>query len=499
MFNKLIAGVKGVMRKMGFLRALKDVQEHKKVTADEGDYNRISMWKSLYEGKYDEWHKLSYIHNNKEIRRTMLSMGMGKVVSKYIAKLIFNEKCQITVSNSDSEANEFVQDVFAHNNFLEKIERYLEYFMALGGGAMKVYHDGKEVKLAFAAADAFFPLSNDSENIDEAVFVNSFQKNKKYYTLLEWNEWEGDDYIITNELYESASPTELGNKVALSLLYPDLEKRIKFENGISRPLFVYVKTNIANNKNMTSPLGLSVFANALDTMKTLDMMFDAFYQEIKLGKRRIIVPASFLKTATDEAGNLMRFFDPMDEAFVGYDGDIDDSNIIDASVDIRANDYISSINAMLRIFAMQSGLSAGTFTFDENGIKTATEVISEKSETYQTKNSHSMNFGQALRKLIISILEVGKMLGSYRGEIPSEEDITVDFDDSIAQDEDAIINRYTNGKNQGMVPLLIAIQRAYNIPEKEAELWVKMIRDDEQAGRGITDVEASQLFGGIEE
>ncbi|MBC2318775.1 phage portal protein [Listeria booriae] len=499
MFNKLIAGVKGVMRKMGLLKTLKDITEHKKVTANDDDYTRIEMWRSLYEGKFDEWHKLRYIHNNQEIRRTMLSMGMGKVVSKYIAKLIFNEKCQITVSETDSEANKFIQEVFEHNNFLEKIERYLEYFMALGGGAMKVYHDGQDVKLAFAAADAFYPLSNDSENVDEAVFVNSFQKNKKYYTLLEWNEWQGNDYVITNELYESDSPQELGNKVPLSLLYPDLEKRIKFESGLSRPLFVYVKTNIANNKNMTSPLGLSVFANALDTMKTLDLMFDAFYQEIKLGKRRIIVPASFLKTVTDEAGNLVQYFDPSDEAFFGYDSDMDDSKITDSSVEIRSSDLIASINAMLRIFAMQSGLSAGTFTFDENGLKTATEVISEKSETYQTKNSHSMIFGQTLKKLIISILEVARMLGKYSGEIPNEKDITIDFDDSIAQDEDAIINRYTNGKNQGMVPLLIAIQRAYNIPEQEAEKWVQMIRDDEKAARVVSDAEASQLFGGNEE
>ncbi|MBC1913092.1 phage portal protein [Listeria booriae] len=496
MFSKIIAGVKGVMRRMGLLRTLKDIEHHKKVTANDKDYANIDLWKKEYMNVPDRL-SLYYRHNGKDLSRRMKTMRLGKVSARYMSKLIFNEKAKFVINND--AADEFIQNTLADNGFYKNFKRYLEYAMAMGGMAMKVYHDQKRVKISYAAADSFYPLSNDSEHIDECVIPNSFQKNGKYYTLLEWHEWEDEKYVISNELFESDSADELGTKVPLKLLYDDLEARVPLED-ISRPFFVYVKPNIANNYNLTSPLGISIYANAMDTMETLDMMFDAFYQEFKLGKRRVLVPSSFAKTVTDEHGNTFQYFDTRDEAFFVYQDSMDEKEgIKDVSVEIRSSDFISAINATLRIFAMQLGLSAGTFTFDENGLKTATEVISEKSETFQTKNEHSMLIEEALKDLFCTILEVGKIIGAYNGELVDKADMEINFDDSIADDDDTRINRWTNAKNQGMAPRVIAVQRAHKITKEEAEKWVQMINEEERAVRTVTDAEANKLFGGDEE
>lgn len=484
------------MRRMRLLKTLKEVKDHKKVNANDEDYKHIDMWKRLYQGHYAEWHNLNYEHNGKPINRRQLSMNLPKITAKYMSKLLFNEKVKINIDNEQAE--EFVLNVLKTNGFTKNMERYIEYGEAMGGFVIKVYHDGKQnVKVSFATADCMYPLSNDSENVDECVIANSFQKNNKYYTLLEWNEWENDRYKISTELYESDNANEIGTKVPLSVLYKDIEQEVYLDNFV-RPLFVYIKTNIANNKNLTSPLGISVYANALDTLKTLDLMFDSFYQEFKLGKKKVLVPSSFVKTVINPDDSLTSYFDSTDEAFYIYQGQQDDDSksIKDISVEIRSTEFIESINAMLRIYAMQVGLSAGTFTFDENGLKTATEVVSEKSETYQTKNSHSQLIEQGIKEMIVSILEVGKLINAYSGEIVELDTITVDFDDSIAQDEDTTINRYTNAKNQGMIPLKIALQRAWNITDAEAEAWKEEIEKDVQAE--IPGNDLSGLLGDIE-
>ncbi|HBL8440867.1 TPA: phage portal protein, partial [Listeria monocytogenes] len=290
------------------------------------------------------------------------------------------------------------------------------------------------------------------------------------------------------------TPNELGTKVSLKLLFNDIEPVVPLPK-FTRPSFIYIKPNIANNKNLTSPLGISVYANALDTLKTLDLMFDSYYQEFKLGKKKVLVPSSFVKTAVNLDGSTSQYFDSTDEAFFLYQGDQDDNGkaIKDISVEIRSTEFIESINAMLRIYAMQVGLSAGTFTFDENGLKTATEVVSEKSETYQTKNSHSQLIEQGIKEMIVSILEVGKFIEAYSGDIVELDTITVDFDDSIAQDEDTTINRYTNAKNQGMIPLKIALQRAWNITEAEADEWAEMLAKEKQAE--IPNNDMTGIFG----
>ncbi|EAE7011145.1 phage portal protein [Listeria monocytogenes] len=496
MINQIIASVKGAMRRMGLLKALKDVKDHKKVNANDEDYKYIDMWKRLYQGHYAEWHNLNYEHNGNPVNRRQLSMNLPKVTAKYMSKLLFNEKVKINID--DKAAEEFVLNVLKTNGFTKNMERYIEYGEAMGGFVIKVYHDGnKNVKVSFATADCMYPLSNDSENVDECIIANSFHKNNKYYTLLEWNEWQGDVYTITTELYQSDDPNEIGGKVSLKLLFNDIEPIVPLP-ALTRPTFVYIKPNIANNKNLTSPLGISVYANALDTLKTLDLMFDAYYQEFKLGKKKVLVPSSFVKTAVNLDGSTSQYFDSTDEAFFLYQGDqdADGKSVKDISVEIRSTEFIESINAMLRIYAMQVGLSAGTFTFDENGLKTATEVVSEKSETYQTKNSHSQLIEQGIKEMIVSILEIGKLVKSYSGEVVELDTITVDFDDSIAQDEDTTINRYTTAKNQGMIPLKIALQRAWNITDAEAEEWKEEIEKDGQSSLPENDL--SGLFGDIE-
>ncbi|EAD4272532.1 phage portal protein [Listeria monocytogenes] len=496
MINQIIAGVKGVMRRMGLLKALKDVKDHKKVNANDEDYKYIDMWKRLYQGHYAEWHNLNYEHNGNPVNRRQLSMNLPKVTAKYMSKLLFNEKVKINID--DKAAEEFVLNVLKTNGFTKNMERYIEYGEAMGGFVIKVYHDGnKNVKVSFATADCMYPLSNDSENVDECIIANSFHKNNKYYTLLEWNEWQGDVYTVTTELYQSDDPNELGTKVSLKLLFNDIEPVVPLP-PLTRPTFVYIKPNIANNKNLTSPLGISIYANALDTLKTLDLMFDSYYQEFKLGKKKVLVPSSFVKTAVNLDGSTTQYFDSTDEAFFLYQGDqdADGKSVKDISVEIRSTEFIESINAMLRIYAMQVGLSAGTFTFDENGLKTATEVVSEKSETYQTKNSHSQLIEQGIKEMIVSILEVGKFIEAYSGDIVELDTITVDFDDSIAQDEDTTINRYTNAKNQGMIPLKIALQRAWNITDAEAEEWKEEIEKDGQSSLPENDL--SGLFGDVE-
>ncbi|MDM5241915.1 phage portal protein [Listeria innocua] len=496
MINQIIASVKGVMRRMGLLKALKDVKDHKKVNANDEDYKYIDMWKRLYQGHYAEWHNLNYEHNGNPVNRRQLSMNLPKVTAKYMSKLLFNEKVKINID--DKAAEEFVLNVLKTNGFTKNMERYIEYGEAMGGFVIKVYHDGKKnVKVSFATADCMYPLSNDSENVDECIIANSFHKNNKYYTLLEWNEWQGDVYTVTTELYQSDDPNELGTKVSLKLLFNDIEPIVPLP-PLTRPTFIYIKPNIANNKNLTSPLGISIYANALDTLKTLDLMFDSYYQEFKLGKKKVLVPSSFVKTSVNLDGSTTQYFDSTDEAFFLYQGDqdADGKSVKDISVEIRSTEFIESINAMLRIYAMQVGLSAGTFTFDENGLKTATEVVSEKSETYQTKNSHSQLIEQGIKEMIVSILEVGKFIEAYSGDIVELDTITVDFDDSIAQDEDTTINRYTNAKNQGMIPLKIALQRAWNITDAEAEEWKEEIEKDGQSSLPENDL--SGLFGDIE-
>ena len=475
MFDKTIAFLKGVGVKLGLIQQLKTIQDHKKVNVNEDAYARIAKNKAIYSGHYASWHDIEErLSNGKIAERTMKTLGMAKVVAEEMTTLIFNEKVKITIA--DDAASEFVLETLKQNGFYKNFSRYLEYGYGLGGMAVKVYFYNGQVKIAYAAADAFYPLSNDSENIDEALFVSEEMKDEKYYTLLEWHEWEGDKYVVSNELYQSATKVELGTKVALGVLYPDLEKRAVIED-LSRALFVYFKPNIANNKDLTSPLGISLFENSYDDLYMLDYMYDFWYNEFRLGKRRIAVDPSMLKPFPGIDGRPHMAFDPDETVFVALNGEANKVN--DLSVEIRASDIIDSINGLLDVLSMKVGFNPGSFRFDGTGIKTATEVVSQNSKTYQTKNKHEVLVGEGIQELIQSIVEVGDLYGVYSGTL--EFDIGIDFDDSIAQDRQENFNYYSGAVSMGLFPKEIAMQRIHDIPEKTAQEWLEMIRKEKAA------------------
>lgn len=475
MFDKTIATVKGWMVKMGLIKQLKSIEDHKKVNVNEEAYARIAKNKAIYSGYYSDWHDIEERRSNGVLApRRMKTLGMGKVVAEEMTTLIFNEKVKIAIS--DDAASEFVLETLKQNGFYKNFSRYLEYGYGLGGMAVKVYFYDGQVKIAYAAADAFYPLSNDSENIDEALFVSEETKDDKHYTLLEWHEWEGDKYVISNDLYQSGTKGELGTWVPLATLYPDLEKRTPIE-GLSRALFIYFKPNIANNKDLTSPLGISLFENSYDDLYMLDFMYDFWYNEFRLGKRRIAVDPSMLKPFPGVDGRPHMAFDPDETVFVALNGE--DKKATDLSVEIRASDIIDSINGLLDILSMKVGFNPGSFRFDGTGIKTATEVVSQNSKTYQTKNKHEVLVGEGIKELIQSIVEVGKLYGVYSG--PLEFNIGIDFDDSIAQDRQENFNYYSGAVSMGLFPKEIAMQRIHDIPEETAQEWLEMIRKEKAA------------------
>ncbi|WP_199425767.1 phage portal protein [Thermaerobacillus caldiproteolyticus] len=486
MFKNLIARIRQVMYRMGLIRGIEKVFDRKEIPIDENFYDLIDKWKALYSGYYSEFHDIEYKTISGTKKRRMATLNMPKVVSQELATLIFNEKCEINISDQTFEQN--VKDVFKRNNFYKNFQHYLEYGFALGGTVIKGYADKTGVKLAYVTADCFIPLSWDNTGIREGVFVNDIKRQNKRYTHLEWHLWEGSEYVIRNELYES-NGADLGVRVPLDTLFPDLEEEVKIQN-LTRPLFVYIKPNTANNIDPQNPLGISIYANALDTLKSLDIAFDSFQREFRLGKKRIIVPEAAIKVAIDPlTGKGHRYFDANDEVYEAFNFDLDNDVIKDISVELRVEEHIDAINAHLNTLAMQIGFSAGTFTFDGQGVKTATEVVSENSKTFRTKQSHETVIEAAIQELVDVIGQVAELYGFFSR--PAEYEVTVTFDDSVAQDKNADAQYWINLVNNRMAPRKLAIQRIFGLSEEEAAAMLEEIQKEQQT---VT-AQAIDLFG----
>lgn len=472
---------------------LNSILDHPKIAVSQEEYSRIQHNLTYYQSKFDD---VEYINSEGDVKRRKFNhLPIARTASKKIASLVYNEQAEITSDNKS--VDEFISYTLDNDRFNKNFERYLESGLALGGLAMRPYVDGDRIRVAFVQAPVFLPLQSNTQDVSNAAIltkaIKSEGRKNVYYTLVEFHEWVTADgkeqgstkdksyYRITNELYKSDISDALGQRVNLSELYPDLEPVTMFKD-LSRPLFTYLKTPGMNNKDINSPLGLSIFDNAKTTIDFINRTYDEFMWEVKMGQRRVIIPEQLTKlTAQREDGSITfkRRFETDQNIYTQLGGgDMDANSIKDITTPIRSNDYITAISEGLKLFEMQIGVSAGMFSFDGKSMKTATEVVSENSDTYQMRNSIAALVEQSIKELCVSICELGKATGLYKGEIPELEDISVNLDDGVFTDRNAELAYWMQMVSAGFAPQRLGIQKTLNVTEEEANKYLAEINGE---------------------
>ena len=118
---------------------------------------------------------------------------------------------------------------------------------------------------------------------------------------------------------------------------------------------------------------------------------------------------------------------------------------------------------MMDLLSKKCGLGAGRYRFDKSGVqaKTATEIISEDDDLYQSVKRHEKPLERAIIGMVLALAELsGKDAG-----VP----VTVEFDDSIFEDTGTIIKRNIELVSSGLKSKKAAIMEIDHCDEKEAE------------------------------
>ena len=506
----------------------KDVFELEGVPAFREYYTLfIFIWQAVYKGFYKAWHEvpLMTVKDPKGKKRIMSTMNAGKMACSQMARYVWNERCTITASmegREDSEEdplNDYLQEVLRKNRFWQSFGDLLEKSFALGGGALKEWveipkdengndiGEGK-VKIGYTMASQFVPTAWDNSRVKAGIFISREARDGYYYTVVEWHRLDGSVYRVTNDLYrmpikDAPEPQNiLGWWYPLNEIYPLLSPDTTIYD-VENSFFQYIKPFGANYADDNSPLGMSIYAPAMNTLHGLDIMFDSLQREFVLGKKRIIAPARVMKMVAGTNGSTpQRYFDADDEVWELLATDsAEDLKVYDNSVDLRVEPHIAGINGDLSILCAQIGFDPGTLSFDTaKGLKTATEVISENSKTFGTVKAHENNIKDSLEQMVRAIFELAVHYDlSYEGHkiaelISGGYSVSVKFDDSIIEDKNAEINQGTMLVGAGLMSKKKFMMDTLGYTPEDADAELAQIATENKSNA----VEVTRLFGGME-
>lgn len=433
----------------------------------------IAVWNDIYAGR-PEWQKYTTRGIGGKRTEWRYLMNAGKIVCSELAGLVFAEA---PVMNVDDDVKQILED----NRFQANAQGWLETSLALGTGALKwVIKDGKPI-IDWVKATDFVPVSYDARGITEADFMSSEVFESKEYKVVEQHRKDGEGYKITLKVYENIGYDQFRE------VTPERAGITESEWRSPVKLFEAWKNPETNNIDLYSPLGISIFANATDTIQQLDKAFDYLADELETSRRKIIIPASMISTYFDSTGKTKDlYYDKNERVYVAFDAsEAEDMKPVAIDFDLRIEKITVTLNALLSVLSKQCGLSDGFLSFDGVSMKTATEVISENSKTFRTKKNLENSLGYTLVKFLSAL----KGLGVIK---TTDLEYSIEWDDSVIEDRNARAAYWNTRVAQGTALLEDALIAMDGLTDDEAKEKAAAIK----ASRASVDI--GSMFGGQE-
>lgn len=410
-------------------------------TVSGDQYRAIQGWKSWYQGNVRGFHRYKICNGANTVKCERHTAGMAKMLSEDLADDLMNEKVEITIADEAEKA--FIDEVLEQNNWPVQSNNYQERKCYTGTVAYVPYLDdvavdetgsivsgAGTVRINYFDAGNIYPLSWVNGVITECAFVSIHTDKGKKYAHIQLHVLEGEEYVIRNYVVEcsAGAGTELMPE-NWKQLQPFQHMAEQVYTGSDKRQFVIDRLNNVNNVDPDCPMGVALFANAIDQLKGIDIAFDSYVNEFVLGKKRIFVAPEMLHT--NENGDPV--FDPSDVTFYQLpEGATGDKPLIEVNMEIRAEAHSRAINDFLNILSVKCGFGTQHYRFENGSIQTATQVISENSDMYKTIKKHEIILDSALKELVHIILRLGNVL---RKGLNEEAEVLVDFDDSIIEDK----------------------------------------------------------------
>lgn len=376
---------------------------------------KMQLWEDIYENKA-AWH-------SKRVR----PMRIPGAIARELKRLTLTE---FTASVSDTEIDSRLQET------IPSIRRQLDMGLAMGGMLLKPYFSGG-VLVDIVPQNAYLPVNYTDSTCDSVICPEEIAIGRTYYTRLEQHTYNrmGHTHTIVQRCFKSGMPGVLGVECNLSEVpqWADILPEKVYDN-VQRPLFSVFQTPDANNIDPTSPLGVSVFADAVDFIRDADIQWERILWELESSERAINASADLFRYQNGKPvlpTGRERMFMVMQSA--------DNKQFFETfSPEVRDTSYFNALNQILRRIENAVGLSYGTLSEVSDVEKTAEEIRASKQRSFVRVGDIQANLREALENLVYGMQYYRDY---YTNRAQGQAELSCTFGDGVLEDADKEFQR----------------------------------------------------------
>lgn len=410
----------------------------------------IAKWIRIYTGKPD------WVDEKEGIK----TINFAKSVASETARLVCLD---LSIKLDGSVRAEYNQTVI--DNMFSNIREYVEKMCACGTVILKPIGEGVEC----LTPERFLVTEADGNgNIRGIIFFDYYDYSDKFYTRMEFHRFVDELYLISNRCYMSRSKGTLGEKIEIDKSpWKGISPDVSIEN-VEKPMYAVLKTPMSNHIDEASPLGISIFAEAIEELKDLDIAYSRNAEEIMNSSRMVLLDERMihLPSIRDEKGKIIQRRMKLPKYVKNVLSEKPDDFYQEINPQLNTATRIEGINNILSILAYKCGYSNGYFSFDAmQGIQTATGVEASQQRTIQFIKDIRDRLQVAMDDLIYA---VDKFADLYDLAPVGEYEVTYGFGDlCYSYEEDKA--RWWGYVQAGKVPFWLYLTKFENMSEEEAK------------------------------
>lgn len=478
-FAMLFSKIKGVFRKMIPYRSIEQA-ENIETPLSTDMVNALDYWYELYRNK------APWINEAEGVK----SMNLPAFISSEIARQIVLEiKWNITGKDGggatqDDEGKDIMNPRAEYlkaefEKLMHSLRMKLEQGCAAGGMIIKPYPniDDGHIYFDWAMDWGFYPLAFDDDgNLSDVIIPDIFRDGKTIYTRLERHTVVKDSVEITQRAFKSTMEDNLGTEISLK----DVERWASLQEKATvtktdGPLFGWYKVAAANNVDVDSPLGASVYAKAIDAIREADEQYSRLIWEFKGSELAIDVDPTALRPRKTEGGGV-EMPKLNQRLFRAVDIDKGDRDLYDVfSPNIRDASLLNGLNQHLMRIEDLTGLSRGTLSDANVEARTATELKIIKQRTYATIADNQASLERCLKSVVRAM---DKYASVYHLAPEGEYDVSFEWDDSILTDTDTEMQERMMMLNAGIIGKAEFREWYFGETKAQAKAAIESISDE---------------------
>lgn len=396
--------------------------------------NSINLWSRYYRGY------MPYLYRPDGTRDdTVKTMHLPSAIASKVAKMVTLE---MDMAVSGSPRADYINEQCAP--VLETIRQTVEFACAKGGLVFKPYVQGGQIETDLVQGDKFFPTAfNSRGEVTGAIFVETLTRGDRYFTRLEYHNFDGNVVEIKNRAFVSKDENSLGDEIELSSVeeWKEIDADINIAN-MKKPLFAYFKMPFANTVDEGSPIGVSIYARALNLIEEADLQWSRILWEYEGGELAIDADIAALKGNSTDGVALPKRKERLFRS-VNIDGGNGKDFYSVFSPVLRDPSLFNGLNKIFQRIEFACGLAYGTISDPQAIDKTATEIKASKQDSYATVTDIQTALQKSLNDLTYCMDALATLYklapsGRYEASYKWDDSIVVDAETERAKDKEDV-------------------------------------------------------------